>query len=92
MENFPKSISKEGIKKIYEQLDNLIYKISDKDNNLGIGFFCHITYKEIKIPVLIISNCQISGQKYIKEINISNKNINKRINLGEARYIDKKKI
>ena len=87
---FPKSISKEGIKKIYEQLDNLIYKINEKDSNLGIGFFCYIKYKDKKIPALIISNCEISGKKYIKEINISNNDISKQIQLGETRFIDKK--
>ena len=90
MQNFPRAINKNGIKNIYEQLDNLIYEINEKDNNLGIGFFCYIRIKKKKIPVLIINNCQTSGKKYIKEINISNNDINKKIKLGDTRYIDKK--
>ena len=91
MESFPRAINKNGIKNIYDQLDNLLYKINEEDSELGIGFFCYLRIRrKKKIPVLIINNCQTSGKKYIKEINIFNNGINKKLQFGDTKYIDKK--
>jgi len=44
MNNYPQPLTKDGMKKISNQMDNLIYKIEEKGENFNLGFFCYIKY------------------------------------------------
>ena len=44
MKDYPKSISKQFLKIILEQMDNQIYKINEREIKFDIGFFWIINY------------------------------------------------
>ena len=54
MEDYPKPINKDIMKKILEQMNFTFYIINQK--NYNIGFYCFIKYHNKKIPVIIINN------------------------------------
>ena len=61
MKVYPEPASKECIEEILIQMKNSIYKIYTKDekSELGIGFFCHIKYEDMNIPVVIINKYKL---------------------------------
>ena len=90
MNNYPKPLTKDGMKKISNQMDNLIYKIEEKGENFNLGFFCYIKYQNKDIPVLIINNNGSILEEYKGFVILSNDDKSKkRIELGEIRYHDK---
>lgn len=91
MENYPKPISKKCSKTIFDQMENAIYKINEREGKYDIGFFCHIKYENEKIPVLI-ANYKVINEKYISRTNkikIRIKNEIKNIILGDIYYFNK---
>ena len=72
IDKYPIPVIIEGTNKILYQLKNCICKIENKNGN-GTGFFCHISYKNKKLKVLITNN-HVIDEDIIKEnekINIS---------------------
>ena len=84
MENYPKPMSKKCIQQILYQMNNSIFKISEKE----IGFFCSIKYENKNIPVIVINN-HSSNEKHNESIDISINNTKKALKLGKTRYTNK---
>jgi len=89
--NFIKPVTKEGIKKMFEQMSNCICKV--KNNQIiGTGFFCIIKLdNNVKIKALI-SNYQVINEQYITSNNkitllLGDNNVTKIINLVPNRLI-----
>ena len=68
MEEYPKPISKECMKKILYQMDNSIYKIKENKRIIGTCIFCYIKCPNKSFPVLI------STYDIINEFFLANKN------------------
>ena len=69
---FPEPVNIEKTELILNQMKNCICRIQG-GNSFGTGFFCHIPFRNEKLPILITNN-HILNNKYIKE--------NKRIELS----------
>ena len=65
MDEYPKSITKQRTKIIYNQMNDSFYKIQGKDDKFGIGFFCNIKIKDKTILVLV-TNYHLINDKYIE--------------------------
>ena len=85
MENYPKPVSKDCIKVILKQMDNLFYKKYEKEGNYLTVFFCNIKYKSQKIPVLI-ANSIIINEIVDNSINISINDNKMKLELGDIIY------
>jgi len=90
MTEYAKPLTRECTKKIFEQMDNSIYKININNKMSSFCFFSYIRYKKEKIPVMI------TNYKVINDENSSIYNINilingefKELELGNAKYINK---
>ena len=70
MEGNLKSMKKECLKKILDQINNSICIIKTKDGKEELGLFCNIKYKNKIIPVLLINN-YINDKDYQTKIKIS---------------------
>ena len=93
MDNYPKSITKECTKIIYNQMNNSFYEIQGKDSKFGVGIFCKIRIKNKNILVLM-TNYQLLDEEYIENnlgINIKIDNTLNFIKFGNKRicYINK---
>ena len=91
MEKYPKPVTKESHKKIYDYLDNSIYQIKGSNDKYGIGFFCLLKCHDKTINVLI-TNYQIVNENYLQnndyiEVFIHQKLI--RIEFNLLYYLDK---
>jgi len=64
IENYPKPVYIERLKKIKEQMKKSICKIYKNDGNKGTGFFCKIPFQQGKIKIMI-TNYHIIDGKYI---------------------------
>ena len=84
MDNYPKPVAKCCFNKIFEQINNSIYKIVRKDGNFDIGYFTIFKNQEINIPVVIINNFQLE-EEYNNYITILKNNHPKKIQLGKKR-------
>ena len=94
MDDYPKAITKDRTKIIFNQMNDSFYKIQGKDKKFGIGFFSKIKIKQKVILVLMTSN-KIMDEKFIENNVGFNVEINGEINLmkfGDKRfhYINKK--
>ena len=87
MDKYPKPTSRQCTKIILEQMDNFIFKLSEKEENIITGFFCYIKYEGEKIPVLI-ANKNIINDISNNSINLLVHNNNKKIELGDIFYKD----
>ena len=56
MENYPKPIVKSCMKTIYNQMEDLIYKIHGNNENYELGFFIRIKHESKNYPVLITNS------------------------------------
>ena len=65
MDEYPKSITKQRTKIIYNQMNDSFYKIQGKDDKFGIGFFCNIKINDKNILVLV-TNYHLIDDKYIE--------------------------
>ena len=82
-----KTISKEGIKNILFQIENCICKIYLKNNKIGIGFLCKISFHNKLLPVLIINKNIFNENDKIIKIIINNEE--KEIKIDKSRKIYK---
>ena len=74
MEDYPEPVTKQCIKNIVDQIENLIYKINEKEGNFDIGYFCLIK-SQIKIIPVIIINKFLTKEEFDKNtITISTNN------------------
>ena len=88
MEEYPKSITKEQTKIIYNQMNDSIYKMQGKDNKYGSGFFCKIKINK-KAIVVLMTNYHLIDEKYIENnfgIKIKINNELKIVKFGNKRF------
>ena len=94
LDKYPGLISKDCTKVILQQMQNCICIINNKKGK-GTGFFCHIPYKNVKIPVFITNN-HIIDEEILREnknirvtINDDEKNIDIKIDNNRILYTNK---
>ena len=85
MEGNLKSMTKECLKNILDQINNSICIIKTKDGKNELGLFCNIKYKNEYIPILLTSN-NINNDDYKDKINVSINNIDKKIEIEDIIY------
>ena len=86
MEKYLKSVSKECLEKILEQMNNSICTIQGKDGKNETGVFCLMRYYNENIPTLLIKN-NINNNDYKDKIKVSlNNNNNKIIGIKNKIY------
>ena len=88
MSDYPKAVSKKITKKIYEQMDNPLFKLNENKLNFDICFLTYINYENNKIPVAIINNFNFDKEN-IQKLNVSINGMIKEIKLGEIKYKNK---
>ena len=86
MEKYLKSVTKECLEKILEQMNNSICTIQGKDGKNETGVFCLMRYYKENIPTLLIKN-NIDNNYYKDKIKVSlNNNVNKIIKIKNKIY------
>ena len=78
MDTFPKPVTKDCMRIIYNQMNNSLYEIQGKDNKFGIGIFCKIKInnKNNKNILVLMTNNKLIDEEYIE----NNMGINIKIN------------
>ena len=86
MAKFPKPVTKNCTKIIYDQMDNYFYVLQGKNGKLIFGFFSYIKCDNNKIPVLITDN------KILNDIsdNLIDISTNKIIEIDDIIFNDEK--
>ena len=87
---YPIPIALEKTSVILEQMKKCICKIIYK-NGFGTGFFCHISYQNYTIPVLITNN-HIINETTLKEKNVLNITLNGDKEIKKIKLFKNKKI
>ena len=90
MEAYLKPLSKPCAKKIYEQLENYLYRINEKEGNYEIGYFIQLKDKNNKSYLYLITNSNVLKDIDNNSLKIKIDNEPKSIELGNIRYEDKK--
>ena len=85
MEEYPKTLTNLCVSKIFEQMNNCLYKFNKKDGEFETGFFCKIKIKKLIIPVFIINNI-VKLKEYKGKIIVSINNKHITIELGDISY------
>ena len=88
MSYFKRPVTKQCTAKILEQMNNSFFVIKERKNDTNICFFCKISYKNKKIPVIII-NKYLIDLEFTNSIFISINNRPKEIKFGRTRFINK---
>ena len=87
-ENNYEMITKSSMEIILEQMTNSVCLINNKKGSYELGFFVNFIYKKEKIKMLITKYDIMDG--YNENIlNIIFKNGNKKIQIGNKRYLNK---
>ena len=87
MDEYPKSVTMERTKIIYNQMNDSFYEIQRKDNKLGIGLFCKIKIKN-KVILVLMTSYHLIDEEYIQNnfgINIKINNEFTFIKFGDKR-------
>ena len=90
MEAYLKPVSKPCAKKIYEHMENYLYRINEKDGNYEIGYFIRLKDKNHKSHLALITNPNVLKDIDSNSFKITLDHEPKSIELGEIRYEDKK--
>ena len=90
LDTYPIPITMDSTRKILEQMEKSIFKISNS-NGKGTGFFCYIFHEGKNLPVLITNN-HVIDEKIINEesvirITLNDDKITKIINIEDNRKI-----
>ena len=91
MIEYPKPITKNCIKTIFEHMNNSIYLFNESKDKSSICFFTHIKFRNETIPVMI-SNSRIFNENFLannNKITIRINNLQKSIEFGDTKYINK---
>ena len=87
MAEYPKPITMQCLKNIYDQMNKYLYTIEEKENTFGICFFSYFKYRNKNIPIMITKY-----EKYLANYNsikISTNNEIKTIEFGNVKYLNK---
>ena len=86
METYLKPVTKPCTKKIYEQIENYLYKINEKDGNYEIGYFIRIKDKNGKSHLALITSPNILKDIDNNSLKIKIGHEPKSIELGDIIY------
>jgi len=56
MDRYPNPVSIENTKRILMQMEKSVFCIYRNDGSKGTGFFCFISLKDKRLPVMITNN------------------------------------
>ena len=90
MEAYLKPVPKQYAKKIYEHMENYLYRINEKEGNYEIGFFIQIKDKNDKSLLALVTSLNVLKDIDNNSLKISLDHEPKSIELGDIRYEDKK--
>ena len=82
MEKYLKQVTKESAKRIYEQMENYLYRINNKE----IGYFLKIKNKDDKSYFALITNSNILKYVDNNQLTVTIEGDPKLIELGDIRY------
>ena len=90
MEAYLKPVPKPCAKKIYEQIENYLYRINEKEGNYEIGFFIRLKDEKGKSHLALVTSPNVLKDIDSKSLTITLDHEPKSIELGDIRYEDKK--
>ena len=90
MEAYLKPVPKPRAKKIYEHMENYLYKINVKDGNYEIGFFIRLKDEKDKSHLALVTSPNVLKDIDSNSLTIKLDKEPKSIELGDIRYVDKK--
>ena len=79
-----KPITKNSLKKIFDQMTNSLFTINEEEIECDIGFFCYIRIENNNIPIMIINKIYDLDKFSNKILNININNNKKKIELGNV--------
>ena len=85
-----KPIPKPCAKKIYEHMENYLYKINEKEGNYEIGFFIRLKDEKDKSHLALVTSPNVLKDIDSNSLKITLAHEPKSIELGDIRYEDKK--
>ena len=90
MEAYLKPVPKPYAKKIYEQMENYLYRINEKEGNYEIGYFIRLKDKNKKNHLALVTSPNVLKDIESNSLKITLDKEPKLIELGDIRYEDKK--
>ena len=85
-----KPVPKPCAKKIYEHMENYLYKINEKEGNYEIGYFIRLKDKSNKSHLALVTSPNVLKDIDINSLTITIDKEPKPLELGDIRYEDKK--
>ena len=85
-----KPVPKPCAKKIYEHMENYLYKINEKEGNYEIGFFIRLKDEKDKSHLALVTSPNVLKDIDSNSLTITLDHEPKPIELGDIRYEDKK--
>ena len=85
-----KSEPKQCAKKIYEHMENYLYRINEKEGNYEIGFFIRLKDEKDKSYLALVTSPNVLKDIDSNSLKVNLDKVPKPIELGEIRYEDKK--
>ena len=89
MEAYLKPVPKPCAKKIYEHMENYLYKINEKEGNYEIGFFIRLKDEKDKSHLALVTSPNVLKDIDSNSLKITLDHEPKPIELGDIRYEDK---
>ena len=90
MEAYLKPVPKPCTKKIYDQMENYLYRINEKEGNYEIGYFIRLKDKNEKSYIALVTSPNVLKDIDSNSLKITIDQEPKSIELGDIRYEDKK--
>ena len=89
METYLKPVTKSCAKKIYDQMNNYLYKIEQKGGNYEIGYFIQIKDENKKSYLVLVTSPNVLEDIDNNSLKITIDDEPKSIELGDIRYVNK---
>ena len=90
MKAYLKPVPKPCAKKIYEHMENYLYRINEKEGNYEIGFFIRLKDKNGKSHLALVTSPNVLKDIDCNSLIITLDKAPKSMELGGIRYEDKK--
>ena len=90
MEAYLKPVPKPCEKKIYEQIENYLYKINKKEGNYEIGYFIRLKDKSNQSYLTLVTSPNVLKEIERNSLKLTLDHEPKSLKLGDIRYEDKK--
>ena len=90
MKEYLKPVPKPCEKKIYEHMENYLYRINEKEGNYEIGYFIRLKDKSNQSYLALVTSPNVLKDIEINSLAITLDHKPKLIELGDIRFEDKK--